>query len=120
MNLKSISPIGLGLVLLLCGCGGGGGGDGKSGDVECGGAAGNSCLAGEFCKYEDLSCGVGTELVPARGVCRPIPLDCVTPVVEPDPAAIVGPVCTCDRLTFKSECFASASAQSVDFAGECP
>ena len=107
--------------LTVAACGGGGD-DGGSDEVACGGAAGDSCLPGEFCRYEDLSCGNSTELVPARGVCRLIPIDCVTPVPEatPSPTAIVGPVCTCDRLTFHNECFASAAAQSVSAAGECP
>ncbi len=124
--LKFFKPFLFGLLAIGVSACGGGGGDSGPDEVACGGDAGNTCLAGEFCKYEDLSCGAATVAGPAKGVCRAIPLDCnapqptPTPDATPNPNAIVGPVCTCDRITFFNDCWASAAAQSPAAAGECP
>ena len=95
---------------------GGGGSDNKNGSGdEC--RSNSTCPAGEFCNFKDFSCG--NSVLP--GTCQTIPLvDCNLPVVEPDPLAIVGPVCSCDRLTFNNQCWAEQASQSISGAGECP
>ena len=104
--------------VFLLGCGSGGGEDednsSGSGD-ECLSSA--TCPLGEFCNFTDFTCGASG----LSGACTTIPVvDCNLPAVEPDVTAIVGPVCTCDRLTFNNQCFAEAASQSLAGAGECP
>ena len=122
-SIKFLLPAVVLGMTVLAGCsGGGGGGEGGGGGTACGGADGNTCVAGEFCRYEDLSCGA---LPTSRGVCRQIPIfDCNTPPADASldigNEPIVGPVCSCDRLEFKNECWASGASQSVAAAGGCP
>lgn len=121
MNLKSFQAFLrvttlISVVLLAVACGGGGGGDGKNGSGDdC--TSSSTCPIGEFCKFEDFSCGA-SGLV---GACRTIPIvDCNLPAVDPEPTDIVGQVCSCDRLTFNNQCWAEAASQSIVGAGECP
>lgn len=117
---RMIYPVVLLTAALLAACSGGGGGDeGGGGGDSC--TLDSECTASQFCRYEDLSCGA---VAGAQGVCREKPaFDCNNP---PADAAldvgtpIVGPVCSCARIEFKSECWASAAAQSVAAAGGCP
>lgn len=89
-----------GTTLLIAGCGGGGSGS------SCNVAAGSPCGAGEYCAYLDGSCGRDG----SSGSCVAIPTSYI---------AESAPVCTCDSLTFNSECFASQGGQSVQAAGQC-
>lgn len=115
--LRNVIPIVVFGLIPLAGCSGGGGGDGSGGD-SCGGTSGNVCTATQYCKYEDLSCG----LAGTNGVCTEVPVgSCDDPaVIEANPTTIVGPVCSCDRLEFKNDCWASQAQQSVQLAGSCP
>ena len=115
---KFIFPVALLTATLLGACSGGGD-DGGSGGESC--TLDSECTLSQFCRYEDLSCGA----VPGTtGVCREKPaFDCNNPPAEAVldvGTPIVGPVCSCDRVEFKSECWASAAAQSVAAAGGCP
>ena len=99
----------------LISCSGGGGGDSKlTGSGEsCTSSAG--CIDGEYCKFSDFSCGA----LGAAGRCYSIPvIDCNDPANNTE-QTIIGPVCSCERLTFKSECWADAAGQSISGAGEC-
>jgi hypothetical protein len=73
--------------------------------VACGGAAGDTCAVGEFCKLESGACSADAE-----GVCTVIPGVC-----EPD----VAPVCGCDGVTYSNECFAASAGASIAAAGAC-
>ena len=107
VKIKNYALIVLVSGIFAAGCGGGGGSDG------CGGVSGKTCEEGQFCKYEDFSCGAsGTE-----GVCTDIPVgDCSQAVAS----TIEGAVCSCDRLDFHNECWAEQAGQSLQGAGVCP
>ena len=90
----------LSALVASAGCGGGGSGS------DCNISAGQFCPAGEYCAYVDNSCGRDG----SSGSCTAVPDGCT---------ADIAPVCTCDGLTFKNECFAGQGGQSVQSAGEC-
>lgn len=84
------------------------GGTGDAGTVEtCGGIAGLTCDAGQWCDYpEDTMCGAFDML----GECKPRPEGC------PD---VYMPVCGCDGSTHGNECEAHAAGVDVLHEGTC-
>jgi len=80
---------------------------GECDDVEqaCGGAAGDTCMDGQFCKGEEGACADDAE-----GICTDIPVTC---------PAIFDPVCGCDNRTYSSDCMADAAGVTVEAVGVC-
>ena len=75
---------------------------------SCGGMAGTTCPAGEYCFYSiDQACGAAD----ATGVCVPRPSGCVLFYL---------PVCGCDGKTHGNSCSAAMSGVSVASEGACP
>ena len=72
----------------------------------CGGIAGVTCASGQFCKYDDGTCGRADQ----SGVCELVPDLCIE---------IFQPVCGCDDQTYSNDCFASVAGVSVDSEGTC-
>jgi len=73
--------------------------------VVCGGAAGNTCTASQFCQR-----AVGVCATDAEGVCAEKPGACPT---------IQDPVCGCDGNTYGNACLAASAGVTVASAGEC-
>src|SRR5262245_15632118 len=73
--------------------------------VACGGAAGDTCDADEFCQREIGACDASAE-----GVCAPLPPSCPTDV---------SPVCGCDGVTYDNACLADAAGVAVEHVGAC-
>lgn len=74
---------------------------------RCGGFAGNTCGASEYCAYEEgQSCGAADE----ESVCMTRPQIC---------NAIYAPVCGCDGNTYGSACNANGSGTGILHDGEC-
>ncbi len=73
----------------------------------CGGWAGNTCSADEYCDFElEAICGAAD--VP--GTCKPRPEVC-TQQYEP--------VCGCDGTTYSNQCVAAANGAGISSMGEC-
>jgi hypothetical protein len=102
----------LALSVLLTGCPEHGSGgprppDGGGSLRPCGGFAGASCAAGEFCDFGRNSCGATDE----QGTCRARPSGCDD---------LFAPVCGCDNLVHSNECDAQAAGVDVNASGSCP
>ncbi len=80
-----------------------GGGTGRA----CGGFAGTSCTANEFCDFARNSCGATDE----QGTCRTRPDACDD---------LFAPVCGCDGVVHSSACEANAAGTDVNASGGCP
>ena len=75
--------------------------------AACGGFAGVSCGANEYCNYgSDAMCGAGD----AQGKCELRPEVCTDHYQ---------PVCGCDGQTYDNKCFAAAAGVNVDHDGPC-
>ncbi len=72
----------------------------------CGGLAGVPCAEGEYCAYDEASCGAADR----TGVCRPRPELCTLEY---------GPVCGCDGETYGNACEAASAGVSIAHRGEC-
>jgi hypothetical protein len=73
----------------------------------CGGAAGNTCDADEYCAYTvGQNCGRNGE----QSVCQPKPATCTL---------ISLPVCGCDGQVQGNSCFAAAAGVGMAVANEC-
>ena len=72
----------------------------------CGGIAGLTCAAGEYCDLGVGQCNVSD----ASGTCQIVPQGC---------SGQFDPVCGCDGQTYSNSCVAAAAGASVDYAGEC-
>jgi len=72
----------------------------------CGGFVGLECGDGEFCRYEEDTCGIADEL----GTCAQSPEACIE---------IWDPVCGCDGKTYSTGCHAELEGVAIAFSGEC-
>lgn len=72
----------------------------------CGGIAGLSCGEGEFCLYEEGTCGQSE----VSGICTDVPEFCTYEYM---------PVCGCDGITYGNRCGMTAAGQSQAYEGEC-
>ena len=74
---------------------------------SCGGIAGLTCAAGEYCNYTpDQMCGAADHL----GTCETVPEVC---------PAVIDPVCGCDGITYQNACQAASSGVAVASDGAC-
>jgi hypothetical protein len=82
--------------------------DGKKVEVPvCGGFAGITCRANQWCDFpDDSACGVADYF----GTCRPRPELC------PD---VYIPVCGCDGKDYGNSCEAHRGGTDVAYAGHC-
>ncbi|MFT3923773.1 MAG: Kazal-type serine protease inhibitor domain-containing protein [Myxococcales bacterium] len=76
----------------------------------CGGFAGLSCEAGQFCNYEEAAGGQGCGIADGTGVCTDKPKLC---------GKDYNPVCGCDGETYNSRCLAQLKGVSIASEGAC-
>lgn len=75
--------------------------------IACGGRAGNTCPAGQFCSIPTAQiCGWAD----GQGTCAVRPQVCT---------ALYQPVCGCDNVTYSNACHAASAGVSVQHTGEC-
>jgi hypothetical protein len=99
------------MVLVVGGCGShalpGGNGDEPGSGAPCGGFAGESCRAGEFCDFPlSMQCGIAD----GQGVCKARPGKC---------ADVYDPVCGCDGKIYANACTANVAGVSVTNVSAC-
>jgi hypothetical protein len=76
-------------------------------EVACGGRAGNTCSATQYCAYAaGQSCGRAD----AQATCQTRPEVCT---------ALYQPVCGCDGVTYSNSCHAAGAGTGVDHTGPC-
>lgn len=80
----------------------------ESGTKVCGGFAGDTCEASEYCAYR---AGQHCRAADASATCQPRPEMCTEQYQ---------PVCGCDNRTYGNACSAAAAGQGVLSEGECP
>ena len=80
---------------------------GRAAGSVCGGFAGRTCDADEFCDYPD---GANCGRADATGTCEVRPTNCTKDY---------RPVCGCNGRTYGNACTAEADGVSVDYQGEC-
>lgn len=74
----------------------------------CGGWAGNTCAADEFCDFPD---GVMCDFADHQGVCTPRPANC--------DANEMARICGCDGVTYANPCEANLAGADVAREGAC-
>lgn len=75
--------------------------------TPCGGLAGETCAAGQYCHWDEAGiCGADD----GPGVCKAKPQGC---------GGVYAPVCGCDGAVYGNPCEANASGTSVGPAGSC-
>lgn len=79
---------------------------GTGGATPCGGIAGVTCGATEYCDFPDDQCGAAD----GQGECKPRPNACND---------IYAPVCTCDGTVAPNDCDAAANGNDVSILGGC-
>ncbi|MFO0617865.1 MAG: hypothetical protein U0414_35065 [Polyangiaceae bacterium] len=84
-----------------------GGTTGSGGGVACGGIAGATCPADEFCDYASDDCGGGD----GQGTCKPRPVGCDDSYV---------PACACNGMVYANTCDANAAGFDRSNNGGCP
>lgn len=72
----------------------------------CGGIAGLTCEAGEYCKYPAGTCDIADR----QGECAPLPDGCFD---------VYQPVCGCDGHTYSNGCYAALAGVAIDYGGLC-
>jgi hypothetical protein len=75
-------------------------------EKNCGGFAGLTCDAGEYCDYANNTCGAADQM----GTCKTTPDACIE---------IYKPVCGCDNQTYSNECHAAGAGVDVAYEGQC-